>query len=67
VNMTRTLILAFDRDYISGTWRRISFGVAEEITSDVFKVAAKNKHVRYNGDCALVDRGNVSEYFLHLM
>jgi len=63
VNKTRTLILAVDRDYISGTWLRVSFGFAEEFTDYVFKVAAKSKHVRNNGHCALVDRGNVSEYF----
>jgi hypothetical protein len=33
VNKTRTLILAVDRDYIAGMWRRVSFDVAEEFTA----------------------------------
>lgn len=63
MNKTGTLILAVCRDYISSAWRRVSFGVDEEFTAYVFKVGAKSKHVRNNGDCALVDRGYVSEYF----
>ena len=63
---TRTLILAVDRDYISGTWRRVSFDVAEGFTAYVFKVGGSSKHVRNYGDCVLVDTGSCLRIFLYL-
>jgi hypothetical protein len=41
VSKIRTLILAVDRDYVSGTWRRVNFDVAEEFIAYVFKVGAE--------------------------
>jgi hypothetical protein len=55
VNKTRILILAVDTDYISGTWHRVSFEVAEEFTAYFFKVGANSKPVRNYGDYVLVD------------
>jgi len=51
VNKTGALILAGDRDYVSGRWCRVGFDVAEEFTAYVFKVEAKNKTARNYGDC----------------
>jgi hypothetical protein len=55
VKKTKTLILAVDRDYISGTWRRVSFNVAEEFIAYFFKVGAKSEPVRNNGDLVVID------------
>lgn len=56
MNKTRTLNVAVDRDYISGTWLCVRFDVAEEFAAYVFNVEAKSEPVRNYGDYVLIDR-----------